>query len=66
MTKAKLQPLDVADHLKSEEDMRAYLDAVLADGDPLLIEAAKADVAKARGVKIVDPAPQPDVDTNSP
>ncbi len=31
--KAEIQPWDVVDHLKSEEDMIAYLDAALEDGD---------------------------------
>lgn len=30
---------DTADYLKSEEDIAAYLDAVMEDGDPALIAA---------------------------
>lgn len=41
---------DVADHLKTEEDMIAYLDAALEDGDPSLIVAALGDIARAKGM----------------
>lgn len=44
------QPWDVVDHLKSEEDMIAYLDAALEDGDPALIVAALGDIARAKGM----------------
>ena len=36
------------DHLKSDEDMAAYLEAVGKEGDPALVSAAEADVALAR------------------
>jgi len=48
--KAETQPWDVVDHLKSEEDMIAYLDAALEDGDPALIVAALGDIARAKGM----------------
>lgn len=38
---------EVVDHLKTEEDMIAYLDAALEDGDPSLIVAALEDIARA-------------------
>jgi len=41
---------DAADHLKTEEDMIAYLDAALEDGDPSLIVAALGDIARAKGM----------------
>lgn len=41
---------DAADYLDSEERIAGYLDAVFEDGDPALIKAALADVAKARGM----------------
>lgn len=44
------QPWDVVDHLKTEEDMIAYLDAALEDGDPALIVAALGDIARAKGM----------------
>lgn len=50
MSGIKLQPFDAADYLKSEEDVLAYLEAVLDDGDPRLLAAALGDIAKARGM----------------
>ncbi len=41
---------DVAEYLASEERIAGYLDAVFEDGDPVLIKAAIADVARARGM----------------
>ncbi|MFN8446102.1 MAG: addiction module antidote protein [Caldilineaceae bacterium] len=41
---------DVAEHLESEEDMAAYLDAALESGDPVLIVAALGDIARAKGM----------------
>ena len=42
-------PWDAADHLESEEDIVAYLEAAFEDGDPVLIAAALGDIAKAQG-----------------
>ena len=36
MAKTITTPWDPADHLKSEEDMAAYLEAALEEGDPAL------------------------------
>lgn len=44
----KFSRYDTADYLKTEDDIAAYLDAVMEDGDPALIEAARNDVARAR------------------
>jgi probable addiction module antidote protein len=41
---------DVTEHLQSDEDRAAYLEAVLEDGDPALIVAAVGDLAKAEGM----------------
>lgn len=41
---------DVVDYLKSEESITAYLEAILADGDPQLIAAGLGDVARAKGM----------------
>lgn len=41
---------DVVEHLKSEEDMAAYLDAALEDGDTALVMAALGDIARAKGM----------------
>ncbi len=46
----KFKPFDSADHLKSDEDIVAYLDAVLGEGDPALIAYAIGVVARARGM----------------
>ncbi len=41
---------DVVEHLETDEDMAAYLDAALEDGDPAIIVAALGDIARARGM----------------
>jgi probable addiction module antidote protein len=41
---------DAADTLQSKEDIAAYLDAVLEDGDPELLKAALGDIARAKGM----------------
>lgn len=46
----KFSRYDTADYLKTEEDMAAYLDACLEEGDPQLVAAALGDIARARGM----------------
>ena len=41
---------DAAEHLETEEDMAAYLDAALEDGDTAVIVAALGDIARAKGM----------------
>lgn len=41
---------DASDYLASGEDRAAYLNAVIAEGDPLLLQAALGDIAKAEGM----------------
>lgn len=41
---------DVVDHLKTDEDIVYFLEAVFEDGDPALITAALGDVARAKGM----------------
>jgi len=41
---------DIQDHLKTPEDVAAYLEAVFEDGDPALITAALGDIARAEGM----------------
>lgn len=41
---------DAADYLEAKEDIAAYLDAVLEDGDPDLLKAALGDIARAKGM----------------
>ena len=48
--KTKTRPWDAAEHLKTEDDMAAYLEAALEDGDPALIAAALGDIARAKGM----------------
>lgn len=50
MVKTKTKPWNVVAHLKSEEDMLAYLDAALEDGDAGLIAAVLGDIARAKGM----------------
>ena len=39
---------DPAEHLKTEQDMVAYLEAALEEQDPALIAAALGDIARAK------------------
>lgn len=52
MKKAKVKtiPWDAAEHLKTDDDMTAYLEAAIEDGDPAVISAAIGDIAKAKGM----------------
>lgn len=50
MAKTKTRPWDVAEHLETEEDMAAYLEAALEEGEAALIAAALGDIARARGM----------------
>ena len=47
---ADLQPFDVADHLKTEKDMAAYLSIMLEDGTPAEVAGALGAIARARGM----------------
>jgi probable addiction module antidote protein len=50
MGKTQTKPWDITEHLKSEADMVAYLDAALEEGDASLIAAALGDIARAKGM----------------
>ena len=52
MPKTKTTQYDVAEHLRTPEEMAAYLDACLeeADGDAAFIAKALGDIARARGM----------------
>ena len=50
MGKTKTKRWDPAEHLETEEDMAAYLEAALEDGDPALVAAALGDIARAKGM----------------
>ncbi|NEP27934.1 MULTISPECIES: addiction module antidote protein [Moorena] len=51
MTNIKTHPWDVAEHLETKEDMAAYLEAALEDGDPALVVAALGDIARSKGMR---------------
>jgi probable addiction module antidote protein len=50
--KEKFAPYDTADHLKSKEDIVAYLEACMEEGDddPAFIAAALGDIARSHGM----------------
>lgn len=50
MPKTVTAPWDPAEHLKTEEDMAAYLEAALEQGDSALVAAALGDIARAKGM----------------
>ena len=50
MPKTTTTPWDPAEHFASEEDMAAYLEAALEEGDPALVAAALGDIARAKGM----------------
>jgi probable addiction module antidote protein len=50
MAKTRTLPWDVAEHLETEEDMAAYLEAALQEGEPALVAAALGDIARAKGI----------------
>lgn len=51
-TKTLTRPYDVAEHLRTPEEMALYLDACIteSDGDPSFIAKAIGDIARARGM----------------
>ena len=53
--KNQLMPFDVADHLRSLEEMAAYLDAWLLEApeDSAGIARALGDIARAKGMSLV-------------
>lgn len=50
MVKTKTKRWDAAEHLETGEDMAAYLEAALEDGDPAVVAAALGDIARAKGM----------------
>jgi probable addiction module antidote protein len=50
MPKTKTKGWDAAEHLETEEDMAAYLEAALEEGDTALVAAALGDIARAKGM----------------
>ena len=52
MTKTVTSPCDVAEHLRTPEEMAAYLEASIeeADGDAAFVAKALGDIARAKGM----------------
>jgi probable addiction module antidote protein len=50
MTKTTTTLWDPASHLFTADDVAAYLEAALQDGDPQLVAAALGDIARAKGM----------------
>ena len=52
MTKTATAPYDVAEHLRTCEEMAAYLEASIeeSDGDAAFVAKALGDIARARGM----------------
>lgn len=53
MAKTKMKQWDVADYLKSDRDVIAYLEAAFEDGDSGVVAAALGDIARAKGMSKV-------------
>ena len=53
MAKTQTRPWDPAERLETEEEMAAYLNVALDDGDLGLIMATLGDIARARGMVVV-------------
>jgi probable addiction module antidote protein len=50
MVKTKTLPYDAAEYLENPEDMAAYLEAALEDGEPAIVVKALGTIARARGM----------------
>jgi probable addiction module antidote protein len=50
MTRIRTRKWDAVDHLQSDADATAYLEAALEEGDGALVAAALGDIARARGM----------------
>ena len=46
----KTRPCDRAEHLETEVDIAAFLQAAFAEGDPSLVAAALCDIFRAKGI----------------
>ncbi|MCX5952160.1 MAG: putative addiction module antidote protein [Cyanobacteria bacterium] len=53
MNKTTTTIWDPAAHLRTADDVVAYLEAALQDGDPRLVAAALGDIARAKGMSQV-------------
>ena len=50
MARTRTRAWDAAEHLETEEDMAAYLEAALEQGDAALVATALGDIARAKGM----------------
>ncbi len=50
MPRTTTRAWDPAEHLITDEDMAAYLEVALQEGDPALIAAALGDITRAKGM----------------
>ena len=48
--KTKTRPYDAAEYLETDDDITAYLQAALEDGDPAVVIHAIRNIARVRGV----------------
>ena len=55
MNRTVTSPYDVAEHLRTSEEMAAYLEACIeeADGDAAFVAKALGDIARAKGMSQV-------------
>ena len=53
MAKTQARPWDPAEHLETGDDMAAYLNVALEEGDLSLIMASLGDIARARRMALV-------------
>ena len=52
MARTWTRPWDPAEHLVTDEDVAAYLNAALDEEDEALIAAALGDIARALGLRL--------------
>jgi probable addiction module antidote protein len=50
---ARLTKWDGSEFLRTDEDIAAYIEAVLEDGDPRVIAHALGNIARARGMTAI-------------
>jgi probable addiction module antidote protein len=53
MNKVPTYLWNAAEHLETQEDMAAYLEAALKDGNPDLVVAALGDIARSKGMTTI-------------
>lgn len=53
MTTEPIYPWDAATYLDTKEDIIAYLEAALEEGEPTLIVAALGDIARSKGMTYI-------------